>query len=157
MFEFTLIGDLEWPFDSLFGGHDSPFKGSRELTIPKRSPGELPGTCCFFSSGVVWFCLPMIRSLPCSPPCGCQFMIELVLQYYSATATFLYRKHISETGDHRLSNSIQKWTNGIYGFWKWYSGGKNVDVCCPFICFFCWSMWMSLVFFWDQWWKVYCP
>ena len=40
--KYTIPGDSKWPFDSLFGGHDSPFKGSRELTIPKRSPAELP-------------------------------------------------------------------------------------------------------------------
>ena len=32
----------KWPFDSPVGGHDSPLKG--HLTIPKRSPAELPGT-----------------------------------------------------------------------------------------------------------------
>ena len=32
-----------WPFDPLIGAHDSPLKGSRELTIPKRAPAELPG------------------------------------------------------------------------------------------------------------------
>ena len=32
-----------WPFDPIVGGHDSPFKGSRKLTITKRLPAEFPG------------------------------------------------------------------------------------------------------------------
>ncbi len=36
-------GDLKWPFYSLFGGHDSPLKGS----LFEGSPAELPGKAGF--------------------------------------------------------------------------------------------------------------
>ena len=32
-----LPGDSKWAFHPLVGGHDSPLKGSRKLTIPNRS------------------------------------------------------------------------------------------------------------------------
>ncbi len=38
---FHVPGDSKWPFDPLVGGHLTFPKG--HLTIPKRSPAELPG------------------------------------------------------------------------------------------------------------------
>ena len=45
-----------WMLD--VGGHQQPLKGSRKLTIPKRSPAELPGT---------WRIIPISKWLG-SPP-----------------------------------------------------------------------------------------
>ena len=37
-------GCLGFQPSTVVGGHDSPLKGSRELTIHIRAPAELPGT-----------------------------------------------------------------------------------------------------------------
>ena len=48
----------KWPFDPSVGGHQQPLKGSRELTIPKRSPKNRQAVVIFM------FCFPCHRYPP---------------------------------------------------------------------------------------------